>query len=199
MVAVRLEDDALVFAAAQLDAAGGGIAAELHKDALWEPVVFVPDFVDPITLPDLESDAGWVASQEGAAAELASYLLFLKKRNGRLHSVIFDDPWATPGDLDYGGPPSEQLLTMQGRVSYLHDIAEISPDLVWEYRAIAVSYLKIVYLSEATPAEIRALAEEEPDDLFHRLAHTVRHIAVNAYDDESWLIVRHETRPAAFD
>lgn len=192
MVAVRLDDDALAFAAAQLDAAGGGIAAELHAEALWEPVVFVPDFVDPITLPDLEADAGWVASQDGAAAELASYLLFLKKRNGRLHSVIFDDPWATPGDLDYGGPPPEPLLALQGRVSYLYDFAEVSPDLVWDYRAIAVSYLKIVYVSELTPAEIRALAEEEPDDVFHRLAHSVRHVAVSAYDDESWLIVRHE-------
>jgi hypothetical protein len=190
MVAVRLEDDALAFAATQLDAAGGGIAAELHREALWEPVVFVPDFVDPLTLPDLES--GHVASQEGSAAELASYLLFLKKRNGRLHSVIFDDPWASPGDLDYAGPPPDEILTVQGRVSYLYDLAAVSPDLIWDYRAIAVSYLKIVYVSELTPAQIRALAEEEPDDLFHRLAHSVRHVAVTAYDDESWLIVRHE-------
>ncbi len=192
MVAVRLDDDALAFATAQLDAADGGIAAELHREALWEPVVFVPDFVDPITLPDLEVDAGWGASQEGAAAELASYLLFLKKRNGRLHSVIFDDPWATPGDLDYAGPPPEPLLALQGRVSYLYDIAEVSPDLILDYRAIAVSSLKIVYVSELTPAEIRALAEDDPADVFHRLAHSVRHVAVNAYDDESWLIVRHQ-------
>jgi hypothetical protein len=83
-------------------------------------------------------------------------------------------------------------LALQGRVSYLYDIAEASPDLIWDYRAIAVSSLKIVYVSERTPAEIRALAEDDPADLFHRLAHTVRHVAVNAYDDESWLIVRHE-------
>lgn len=192
MVAVRLDDNALAFAAAQLDAAGGGIAAELHREALWEPVVFVPDFVDPLTLPDLES--GHVASQEGAAAELASYLMFLKKRNGRLHSVIFDDPWASPGDLDYAGPPPDELLTVHGRVSYLYDLAAVSPDLIWDYRAIAVSYLKIVYVSDLTPTQIRALAEEEPDDVFHRLAHTVRHVAVNAYDDESWLILRHEQK-----
>jgi hypothetical protein len=190
MVAVRLEDDALAFAASQLDAAGGGIAGELHKEALWEPVVFVPDFVDPLTLPELE--AGHVASQEGSAAELAGYLLFLKKRNPNLKSVIFDDPWASPGDLDYAGPPPDQLLTMQGRVSYLYDLTEMSPDLVWDYRAIAISYLKIVYVSELSAGEIRALAEDEPADLFHRLAHSVRYVAVNAYDDESWLILRHE-------
>ncbi len=196
MVAVRLEDEALAFAASQLEAAGGGIAGQLAPGTLWEPVVFVPDFVDPITLPDLESDAGWVASQEGAAAELASYLLFLKKRNGRLKSVIFDDPWASPGDLDYGGPPPDELLTMQGRVAYLYNLAALSPDLVLDYRAIAVSYLKIVYVSELSPAEIHALAEEEPDDLFARLARSVRHVALNAYDDQSWLILRHDDGPS---
>jgi hypothetical protein len=196
MVAVRLDDDALAFAAAQIDAAGGGIAAELHRKALGEPVVLIPDFVDPLTLPDLEN--GGVASQQGSDSELASYLLFLKKRNGRLKSVIFDDPWASPGDLDYAGPPPDELLTLQGRVSYLHGIAELSPDLIWDWRAIAVSYLKIAYVSEASPAEIRALAEEDPDDVFHRLAHTVRHVAVSAYDDESWLILRHE-QPHACD
>jgi hypothetical protein len=190
MVAVRLEDDALAFAAAKLDEANGGIAGELHKDALWEPVVFVPDFLDPIALPELE--ASHVASPEGSAAELAGYLLFLKQRNANLKSVIFDDPWASPGDLDYAGPPPDELLALQGRISYLHDLTEMSPDLVWDYRAIAVSYLKIVYVSELSPNEIRALAEEEPDDLFHRLAHSVRYVAVNAYDDESWLILRHQ-------
>jgi hypothetical protein len=193
MVAVRLEDDALAFASTQLDAAGGGIAGELHKEALWEPVVFVPDFVDPLALPELE--ASHVASPEGSAAELASYLLFLKKRNANLKSVIFDDPWASPGDLDYAGPPPDELLTPQGRVSYLYDLAEVSPDLIWDYRSIAVSFLKLVYVSELSPAEIRALAEDEPDDLFHRLAHSVRYVAINAYDDESWLILRHEQAP----
>jgi hypothetical protein len=150
----------------------------------------VPDFVDPLTLPDLET--GGVAAQDGANAELAGYLLFLKKRNGRLHSLIFDDPWATPGDLDYTGPPPDELLMLQGRVTYLHDIAQISPDLIWDYRAVAVSPLKIIYASEAPAADIRALAEDEPATLFQTLAHSVRHIAVNAYDDESWVIVRHE-------
>lgn len=195
MVAVRLEEDALAFATTQLDAASGGIAAELHREALGEPVVLVPDFADPLTLPDL--DCGGVASQQGSDSELASFLLFLKKRDGRLKSIIFDDPWAKPGDLDYAGPPPEELLTLQGRVSYLHDISQISPDLIWEWRATAISYLKIAYISEASPDEIRALAEEDPDDVFHRLAHSVRHIAVSAYDDESWLILRHEADQAA--
>lgn len=192
MVAVRLDDEALAFAAAQLAAAGGGIAAELHREALGEPVVFMPDFVDPLTLPALEDDAGWVASQDGAAAELASYLLFLKRRNGRLQSLIFDDPWAQTSDLDYDGAPSDDLLVLQGRVSYLQDIAQVSPDMIWNYRAVAVSYLKIVYVSELAPDEIRALAEEEPAGLFHMLSHSMRHVAVNAYDDQSWLIVRYE-------
>jgi hypothetical protein len=41
---------------------------------------------------------------------------------------------------------------------------------------------------------IRALAEEAPDDLAERLVRSVRHVAVNVYDDESWLILRHEDR-----
>ena len=192
MVAVRLEDDALAFAAAQLDAAGGGIASELHQERLWEPVVFVPDFVDPLTLPALDEDAGWTAVQEGTAAELASYLMFLKKRDARLKSVIFDDPWAQASDLDYDGATSDDLLMMQGRVAYVQDIARMSPEMLWEWRAVSVSYLKLIYVSELTPAEIRALADAAPDNLFHRLAHSVRHVAVNAYDDESWLILRHE-------
>lgn len=190
MVAVRLEDEALAFAAAKLDEAAGGIAAGLRKEALWEPVVFLPDFADPLTLPEL--DYGGVASQQGSDAELASYLLFLKKRNERLRSVIFDDPWAHPGDLDYSGPPAGELLTLQGRINYLHDVTAISPGLIWDWRAVAVSYLKIVYVSELPGKEIEALAEDEPDDLFLRLAQSVRHVAVSAYDSESWLIVRHE-------
>jgi hypothetical protein len=83
-------------------------------------------------------------------------------------------------------------LILQGRVSYLQDIAQVSPDMIWNYRAVAVSYLKIVYVSELPPDEIRALAEDEPAGLFHMLSHSVRYVAINAYDDESWLIVRHE-------
>ena len=192
MVAVRLEDEALAYVAAKLAEAGGGIAGAIHQQSLWEPVVFVPDFVDPMLLPDIDTDAGWGSSQEGAAAELASYVLFLKKRNGRLHSLIFDDPWAALGDLGYAGPPPDELLPLQGRVNYLHDIAMVSPDLIWDWRAVAVSYLKIAYVSELTVPEIRALAEDEPEDIFQTLARSVRHIAVNAYDDESWVIVRHE-------
>ena len=192
MVAVRLDDEALAYVAAKLEEAGGGIASVIRKPSLWDPVVFVPDFIDPLMLPDLDSDAGWRDAQEGAAAELASYLLFLKKRNGRLHSLIFDDPWATLGDLDYTGPPPDELLPLQGRVNYLHDYAQISPDLIWDWRAVAVSTLKIAYVSEMTVPDIRALAEDEPEDVLQTLAGSVRHIAVNAYDDESWVIVRHE-------
>jgi hypothetical protein len=190
MVAVRLEDEAMTYAAATLDAAGGGIAAELHREALWQPVVLLPDFLDPITLPAL--DCGGVASQQGSDAELASYLMFLQQRDMRLRSVIFDDPWAKPSDLDYAGPPPDTLLALQGRVSYLYDLSDISPELVWDFRSIAISFFKLVYVSEADPADIRLLAEDEPSDVFHRLAHTVRHVAISAYDDESWLILRHE-------
>lgn len=195
MVAVRLEDEALAFAATQLDAADGGIAGELHRQALWEPVVFVPDFVDPLTLPDLDEDAGWIDSQEGAAAELASYLMFLKQRDPRLRSLIFEDPYATVSDLDYDGATSDDLLLLQGRVAYLMNIDGLTPATIADWRAVAVSALKFVHVSEASPEEIRALAENEPDDVFHRLAHSVRHVAMSAYDDESWLILRHEKGP----
>jgi hypothetical protein len=190
MVAVRLEDEALDFAMRQLEAADGGIATELQRQALWEPVVFLPDFADPLTMPAL--DDGGIGDADGAGAELASYLLFLKRRDGRLKSLIFDDPWASPADLDYDGPPPEELLTLDGRVHYLYDIALLSPELLWNYRARAVSFLGLIYVSEMPAEDIRATAEEAPADLFHHLAKSVRHLAVSAFDGESWLILRHE-------
>ncbi len=192
MVAIRLEDDAIAYAAAKLGEADGGLAGAFRAEALWEPVVFVPDFADPLTLPDL--DQGGVANQEGANAELVSYLHFLKQRNGKLRRILFDDPWATAGDMDYAGPPPDELITIAGKLAYLYDLEALTPELVWQYRAVTVSYLKLIYVSELTASAIRALAEEAPDDLPQRLARSVRHIAVNVYDDESWLILRHEDR-----
>lgn len=193
MTAVRLEDEALAYLAERLTEAGG-LAAMLKPDGLWEPVVFLPDFADPLTLPDLEN--GGVASQEGADAELVSFLLFLKKRNGRLSSVLLDDPWAQAGDLDYDGEAlgegRDELLLTQGHVFHLYDMSALSPDSIWRYRAGAVSYLKIVYVLEMPEARLRALAGEEPDDLMVQLAKSVRHVAVNVHDDETWLIARYE-------
>lgn len=190
MVALRLEADALDFMAARLEEAEGGLARGFRRDALEEPVVFVPDFADPLTLPDL--DQGGVANQEGANAELVGFLHFLKKRNAKLASLIFEDPWARAQDLDYAGPPPDDLITIEGTLAYVHDMAEVSPDLVWQYRAVAVSALKILYVSELDPEEILRLAEIAPDDLIAILALSVRYIAINVYDDESWLIVRHK-------
>jgi len=192
MVAIRLEEDAIAYVAAKLGEAEGGLAGAFRAEALWEPVVFVPDFADPLTLPDL--DQGGVANQEGANAELVSYLLYLKQRNSKLQSIIFDDPWATAGDMDYAGTPPDELITIEGKLSYLYDLAELTPELIWQYRAVAVSYLKLIYVSELEAAAIRELAEEAPDDLAQILARSVRHLAVNVYDDESWLILRHEDR-----
>ncbi len=192
MVAIRLEEDAIDYAAGKLSEADGGLAGAFRLQALWEPVVFVPDFADPLTLPAL--DQGGVANQEGANAELVSYLLFLKQRNSKLKSILFDDPWATAGDMDYAGPPPDELITIEGKLSYLYDLEELTPELIWQYRAVAVSYLKLIYVSEMEPAAIRELAEEAPDDLTQRLGRAVRHIAMNVYDDESWLILRHEDR-----
>jgi hypothetical protein len=190
MVAIRLEEDAIDYAVGKLSEADGGLAGAFRSEALWEPVVFVPDFADPLTLPDL--DQGGVANQEGANAELVSYLLFLKQRNAKLQSIIFDDPWATVGDMDYAGTPPDELITIEGKLSYLYDLDELTPDLIWQYRAVTVSYLKLIYVSEMSASTIRNLAETAPDDLSSRLARSVRHIAVNVYDDESWMILRHE-------
>lgn len=192
MVAIRLEDDAIAYTVSKLGEAEGGLAGAFRGEALWEPVVFVPDFVDPLTLPAL--DQGGVANQEGANAELVSYLHFLKQRNGKLQSILFDDPFATAGDMDYAGPPPDELITVEGRLSYLYELQALTPELIWDYRAVAVSYLKLIYISEMHVADIRALTEEAPDDLPQRLARTIRHLAVNVYDDESWLILRHEDR-----
>ncbi len=189
MVAVRLEDDALAFVAEKL-AEAGGLAGAFKREALGEPVVFLPDFADPLLLPDLEQ--GGVATQAGADAEFAAYLHYLKKRNGKLHSVIFDDPWSHPDDMDYAGPPPEEVITLDGRVAYLHDLSVVEPNLIWQLRAVAVSFLKIVYVSELSERDIRELLEEEPEDMVETLAASVRHIAVNAYDDETWIVVRHD-------
>jgi hypothetical protein len=175
--------------AAKLNEADGGIAGELHQETLAEPIVFVPDFADPLTLPDL--DSGGVANQEGANAEFAAYILFLKKHNGKLQSLIFEDPWASIADLDYTGEEQEELVPLFGRLCYVYDLSALHPERIWEFRSVAVSYLKLAYVSEMTAGRIRALAEAEPDDLLHRIAHSIRHVAVNAYDDESWLIASH--------
>jgi len=168
MVAIRLEDEGLAYIAAKLDEASEGLAGAFRKEALWEPIVFVPDFADPLTLPDLET--GGVVSQEGANAEFAAYLLFLQKRNPKLKSIIFSDPWASVSDLDYAGLPPRELVTIFGALNYVYDLAELTPALIWDYRAWVVSYLKLAYVSEMTPDEIRNLAEDEPEDLLQRLA-----------------------------
>lgn len=188
MVALRLEEDALDYVASKLSEAEG-LAGTFHKHCLSEPVVFLPEFADPVTLPDLEQ--GGVATQAGADAELSSFVHFLKKHNGKLHSLLFDDPWSKPEDMDYAGPPPDELVTLGGRICYLHDLSVLTPDLIWQYRAVSVSFLKIIYVSEFNEQTIRELIEDEPADLFARLAHSIRHIAVNAYDDESWVIVQH--------
>ncbi|GAA0545784.1 hypothetical protein FHS83_000677 [Rhizomicrobium palustre] len=191
MVALRLEDEGLDYISAKLDEAGG-LASTFRKEAIWEPVVFVPDFADPLTLPDL--DSGGVVSQEGANAEFVAYLHFLKQRNAKLQSLILADPFAQVSDLDYVGELPEELVTIFGSLNYVYDISTVSPALIWDYRAFVVSYLKLAYVSEMPPEKIRALAEDEPDDLFARLSRGIRHIAVNCYDDESWLVVRHEDK-----
>lgn len=197
MVAVRLEDDALAFMADKLSEAGG-LAGAFRREALWEPVVFLPDFADPLLLPDLEQ--GGVATQAGADAEFAAYVHYLKKRNGRLHSVIFDDPWSHPDDMDYAGTPPDEIISLEGRVAHLYDLAAVEPDLIWQMRAVAVSFLKIVYVSELSERDIRELLDDDPADLAETLVASVRHIAVNAYDDETWLIVRHDNqKQSAFD
>jgi hypothetical protein len=189
MVAVRLEEDALIYVRTKL-AEAGGLAAAFQPQSLREPVVFLPEFADPDLLPDLEQ--GGVATQAGADAELASYIHFLKKRNGRLHSLIFDDPWSHPDDMDYAGPPPDEMITLEGRVNYLYDLAALTPDLIWQYRAVTVSFLKIVYVSELAETAIRHLIEDHGDEAFDAITRSIRHIAVNAYDDESWVIVRCE-------
>lgn len=189
MVAVRLEDDTLDYVAGKL-AEAGGLAAMFSRPALWEPIAFLPDFADPLLLPD--PDQGGVATQAGADAEFASFIHFLKKRNGRLHSAIFDDPWSHPGDMDYAGPPPEEMIALEGRVGYLHTISAMAPELIWQYRAVSVSFLKIVYISELGRRPIRDLLEEAPPDLPDRLARSIRHVAVNAFDDETWIVARHE-------
>lgn len=189
MVAVRLEEDALEYVRTKLSEAEG-LASAFRPEALWEPVVFLPEFADPDLLPDLEQ--GGVATQAGSDAELASYIHYLKKRNGRLHSLILDDPWSHPDDMDYAGPPPEEMIAIGGRINYLQDLSALTPDLIWQYRAVAISFLKIVYVSELSAPAVRHTVEDHADTAFETLARSIRHIAVSAYDDETWVIVRHE-------
>jgi len=185
MPAFRLDESALDRIASALREAGG-LAALIPRSALRDPVALVPEDVDPDLLDDL--DTGGIANQAEADAELSLFLHFLKKRNGRLHGLLFDDPWATPGDMDYAGPPPTEIVTIGGHVMRVHDLAEFVQDLLWQYRANAVSFLKIIFVSELTFEHIRELAEDEPDDLLDRLARSIRHVAVNAYNDETWAI-----------
>lgn len=190
MVAIRLEEDGLAYITAKLHEAGTGIASAIQPGALRDPIVFVPDFADPLTLPDLET--GGVASQEGANAEFAAYLLFLQRRDPKLTSVIFADPWASMSDLDYVGAPPPELVTMAGTLNYVYALSSLTPQIIWDYRSWVVSYLKFAFVSSLSLKDIQSVADEEPEDLFARLAKSIRHIAVSAYDDESWLIARYE-------
>lgn len=185
MVAVRLPESALDYITSALNDAGG-LAERVAKNPILEPVAFVPEDTEPELLEDFSS--GGIMSQPEADAELALYLHFLKKRNGRLHSVVFDDPWSKPGDLDYAGPPPEAMAIIAGRINYAYDLAELTQELMWQYRATEISFLRIVYISEMTAPHIHELLESQPVDLLSTLARSVRHVAVNAYNDESWII-----------
>ncbi|HUO99861.1 MAG TPA: hypothetical protein VMU01_14400 [Rhizomicrobium sp.] len=185
MVAVRLPESALDYITSALNDAGG-LAERVAKNPILEPVAFVPEDTEPELLEDFSS--GGIMSQPEADAELALYLHFLKKRNGRLHSVVFDDPWSKPGDLDYAGPPPEAMAIIAGRINYAYDLAELTQELMWQYRATEISFLRIVYISEMTAPHIHELLESQPADLLSTLARSVRHVAVNAYNDESWII-----------
>jgi hypothetical protein len=186
MAAVRLPEDILDQIASTL-AETGGLAAHFPRPALHEPIALVPEETDLDMLENLE--AGGVTMKSEADAELSLLLHFLRKRDGQLHSVICEDPWAQPGDLDYRGPPPEELVIIDGHVNYVYDLAEITQELIWEYQANAISFLRIIYVSELTTDQIRALAESDNEDPLHRLAHSIRHIVMSAYDGETWVIV----------
>ena len=185
MPAVRLPDEILDQVAALL-AETGGLASHFPRTVLRDPIALAPEDTDAELLENLES--GGVFIQSEADAELSLFLHFLKKRNGRLHSLICEDPWAQPGDLDYRGPPPEELTVIGGHVSYVYDFARLTQELVWEYRANAISFLKIIYVSELTSDRAHALSESE-DDPLNSFARSIRHIVVSAFDDETWVIV----------
>lgn len=184
MVAVRLPESVLGQIAASLQEAGG-LAAMFSRAALSNPVAFVPEETDADALEDLAT--GGIMSQPEADAELSLFLHFLKKRNGRLHSVVFDDPWSQVADLDYSGSPPDEMAVVGGRINYAYDLSQLTQERVWQYRANAVSFLKIIYVSELTVDRIHELAEE--GGALDVLARPVRHVVVNAYDDETWVIV----------
>jgi len=185
MVAVRLDETALDYVASAM-AEAGGLAALIPKSALSGPVAFVAEDTDPVALENLE--AGGVMSQAEGVAELSLFVHFLKKRNGRLHTMLFEDPWTSPGDLDYAGPPPQEMTIIGGQISYVYDLAELTQELIWQCRANTISYLKIIYVSVLTVERIRELVEEDAANLLPLLARSIRHIAVNAYDDETWVI-----------
>ena len=87
-------------------------------------------------------------------------------------------PDEVPAGFTDGDIVLEEILTEPGMRK--------AADLIHE----GAAHMDRVYAGSL--AEIRKLADEEPEDLFQRLAQSVRHVAVNAYDDESWLILRYE-------
>ncbi len=186
MVGVRLNRSALAYVVSAL-ADADGVASSIRTGALRDPTVFVPKDYDLAKLHSL--DAGGVSTQALADEGLSSHIWELKKSNFRLCSVVFHDPWSQSGDLDYARQPPSEMVTLGGRIYHLFEIADFTSDSIGECRGWAVSFPKIIYVSELSLRSIRELIESGSNDLFQTLAQSVRHIAANAYDDESWIIV----------
>ena len=189
MVAVYLGEDALDYVHSAL-ADADGLADSIQKSALRAPIVFVTKEHDLVELSDLSS--GGVSTQELADAALASFITDQKKKNFSLCSVLFQDPWSKEGDLDYARPPPDTMITLAGRIYYLHDLASITPSVIRDYRARSVSFLKIIYVLDVSVHGFRQIVERLSDKSFEMLGQRVRFVAISAYDDESWIIARHE-------
>jgi hypothetical protein len=195
MVVVKLDPSAVDYVRSSL-ADAGGLAAAVATGAFHGPVVFVDEGYDLAKLNDLESQG--ITKQARANKQLAAYIKGLRTAEPSLNTVLFQDPGGKPGDLVYTTniPHAlmqlpRSLLAFHEQRYFLYDIAATKLRTVWQYRSWCASYLKIGYMLQLTPAAIRAAVAPDDADLPPALARTVRHVVVNAYDDESWIAVTH--------
>jgi hypothetical protein len=196
MVAVKLDQSAVNYVRSSLADANGGLAAHVATGAFRDPVVFVDEGYDLAKLHDLESQG--ITKQAEANKRLAAYIKSLRTAEPSLNAVLFQDPGGKPEDFAYATniPHAlmqlpRSLLAFNEQRYFLYDIAATKRRAIWQYRGWCVSYLKMGYVLQECPDAIRAAVAAGHPDLLAALARTVRHVLVNAYDDESWIAVAH--------
>jgi hypothetical protein len=186
MSIIQLEGHGIDYANSAL-ADAGGIARAINTCSLASPIVFAPDSAASANFRDLE--AGGVTTQLQADIELGNYLSALKRKDFGLCSVLAHDPWIDIEDLRKLEELPKETINLDNRAYYLHDIRAVTPALIREFRSLCISFLKLIYVSTMSVTKARELLCSDDVNRYATYAASVRFLAVNACDDETWVVV----------